>query len=196
MGYYVNSQHILVGPKVIYKPIPEAATAPKIVPWSLILHSNSGPAYTRWERLWAYMNRADITIESHLQIDLDGTIVQMVPFNVRADCNAHANQFVVNGQRVGAISIETADNGAAALATQPWSMAQLNAIVGATAAVGHKYGVPYSSPTAWNDRGVGYHSQYKEWSIYRGKTCPGPARIRQMDYIRAEAARTCACAPG
>lgn len=196
MSYYVNSNHVLVGPNVIYKPIPEATTAAKIVPWSVIMHTNAAPAYTRWERLWAYMNRADINIESHLQVDLDGAIVQMVPFNVKADCNYKANSFQTPAGLAGAISIETADRGAATLNTTPWTVAQLDAIVGAVAAVGHKYGIPYSQPTAWNDRGVGHHSLFQEWSVYKGKTCPGASRIRQMDYIRQQAAHTCACAPG
>lgn len=189
----MNSNHVLEGPKVVYKPIPEAATQQVIVPWSVILHSNAAPRYTPWLSLWRYWNRADVNGEAHLQVDLDGTIVQAIPFNRRADCNAKANAFRAFGGVVGAISIETADLGAATLATTPWNQAQLDAIVGAVAAVGHKYGVPYTQPTSWQDRGVGFHSQFAEWSIYRGKTCPGAARIRQMDYVRTRAAETCAC---
>jgi hypothetical protein len=193
MTYYVNSNHILVGPNVIYRPIPEAATQSNINPWSTILHSNAAPRNTPWEALVRYWARADVDGEAHLQITLDGTIVQAIPFNRRADCNAKANSFKAFGGTAGAISIETADLGAATLPTTSWPEAQLAAIVGAVAATGHKYGIPYSSPTAWNDRGVGHHSQFPEWSVFKGKTCPGAARIRQMDYVRRTAAETCAC---
>jgi N-acetylmuramoyl-L-alanine amidase len=197
--YYVNSDHILVGPNVLYKPIPEALTQPKILPWNVILHSNAAPHLTRWESMWAYVNRLDVTGEPHFQVDMDGHVLQYLPLNVRADCNAKANSWKVDidgaPTLVGAISFETQDNGSATLAKTPWAIPQLDAITGAIAAIGHKYGVPYTNPVSWDDRGVGHHCEYKEWSIYVGKTCPGAARIRQMDYVRNAAAGLCACNP-
>ena len=196
--FYVNSQHLLMGPGVRHELLPEAFSQPEILPWSVILHSNAGPRYTKWEALKNYMARKDITIESHFQVDLDGTIVQYMPLNRRADCNAKANLMKVpwfggTTQAVGAVSFETADEGYATLEQTPWTLAQANQIAQAIAAIGHKYGVPYVSPAYWNDRGVGYHSQFKEWSVYTGKTCPGRTRIQQMDWIRRTAAETCAC---
>lgn len=191
--YYVNSNHLLVGPNVHYLPIAEASTQPYINPWSVILHSNAGPTKTAIERLREYMSRQDVNGESHLLVGLDGQIFQLLPFNRRADCNAHANSFDAFGGKAGAISFETQDYGYPSLPTTPWPMAQFDAIANACAALGHKYGIPYTSPTHWKDRGIGYHSQYPEWSIYKGKTCPGAARIRQMDYVRAVAANLCAC---
>jgi hypothetical protein len=46
------------------------------------------------------------------------------------------------------------------------------------------YGIACTNPTRWDDTGIGHHCQYPEWSSYTGKTCPGAARIRQMDYVR------------
>jgi hypothetical protein len=196
--YWVDSNHILHGPNVIVQLIPEAATQEKINPWSIILHSNAGPHKTRWQDLWSYVFRKDIGIEPHfIGPDSEGVIVQTIPLNVRADCNAKANawsiKFGASTVRVGAVSFETQDNGAAALATTPYNPAQFNALVGAVAAIGHKYGNPYQSPATWDDRGVGYHCQYPEWSIYVGKTCPGAARIYQLDELRRQAAAVCAC---
>lgn len=202
-GYYVNSQHMLIGPNVRHELIvPEATTQPEIYPWSVILHSQSGPRRTAWQRLVDYMRRSDIHLEAHFIVELDGTVVQCMPLNRRADCNYKANRFRVpfwgsptGHLDVGAISFETQDEGSASLQFTPWTPAQAEAIASVIAAIGHKYGVPYTSPAHWQDRGVGFHSQYSEWSSFRGKTCPGAARIRQMDWIRRRAAEVCACAP-
>lgn len=201
MTYWIDSQHILHGPNVHYEPIPEAFTQEQINPWSIILHSNAGPHKTIWQALWKYVARTDIKIEPHfIGPDSEGVIVQLLPLNVRADCNAKANAWWIpygpGHVRVGAISFETQDNGAATLATTPYNPKQFEALVGACAAIGHKYGNPYQSPATWDDRGIGYHCQYPEWSVYVGKTCPGAARIYQMDELRRQAALTCACEPG
>lgn len=199
--YYVNSQHMLIGPNVRHELIvPEATTNPEIYPWSVILHSQAGPRKTAWQSLLAYMNRKDVTLEAHFLVEMDGTIVQTMPLNRRADCNYKANAFQVpfwgspTGKlNVGAISFETQDEGSATLAHTPWTLPQVTAIANAVAAIGHKYGVPYVQPATWMDRGVGHHSLHKEWSSYTGKTCPGAARIAQMDYVRMTAAGICAC---
>lgn len=201
--YYVNSQHMLIGPYVRHELIvPESTTNPEIQPWSIIMHSQAGPRKTRWEQLLAYMNRKDITLEAHFLVEMDGTIVQTMPLNRRADCNYKANAFQVpfwgspTGKlNVGAISFETQDEGAATLWNTPWTLPQVTAIVNAVAAIGHKYGIPYEQPATWNSRGVGHHSLHPEWSSYKGKTCPGAARIKQMDYVRMTAAGICACPP-
>ena len=199
--YYVNSQHMLIGPNVRHELIvPESTTQPEIYPWSIILHSQAGPRKTFWQSLLKYMNRPDVTLEAHFLVEMDGTIVQTMPLNRRADCNYKANRFKVpfwgsptGFLDVGAISFETQDEGAASLPNTPWTPAQLDAITNAIAAIGHKYGIPYTQPGAWTDRGVGHHSLFPEWSSYTGKTCPGAARIRQMDYVRTTAASICAC---
>lgn len=198
--YYVNSQHMLIGPNVRYELLPEATTQPEIYPWSVILHSQAGPRKTAWSALKAYMARTDISGESHFIVDMDGWITQLMPLNRKADCNYKANRFKVpffGGSQldVGAISFETQDEGSASLPFTPWTLPQVTAISNAVAAIGHKYGIPYVQPASWDARGVGHHSLFKEWSIYKGKTCPGAARIGQMDFVRSTAANTCACAP-
>ena len=188
LGFYIDRNHMLQGPGVIHALInPEATSQPKIKPRTQILHSQSGPSRTPWDRLVAFMRRSDITLECHFLVNLDGTVVQCMPTNVRADCNYKANPF--------AISYETQDNGYPANEKEPWTPAQAEALANVVAAVGHKYGIPYTSPANYLDAGVGYHSQFPEWSVYKGKTCPGAARIRQMDWVRRRAAEVCACAP-
>jgi hypothetical protein len=50
------------------------------------------------------------------------------------------------------------------------------------------YRIPCTSPPYWNSGGIGHHCQFPEWSTFVGKTCPGAARIRQMDWVRGEVA--------
>ena len=183
--YWINSYGLLEGEGVIWALLPEAQTQKIITPRTVILHSQAGPTFTPWQNLIAYMRRTDIVGEAHCLVNMDGTIVQAMPFNRKADCNYRANDF--------AISFETQDLGCPTLATTPWSIPQLNIMTNALAAIGHHYGIPYTSPTTWYDEGIGYHSQYPEWSSYTGKTCPGAARIRQMDFVRTTAASICAC---
>jgi hypothetical protein len=193
--YWIDSNHTLQGPKVIEPGIflPEAKTQAKIEPWSIILHSQAGPRSTSWRNLFTFWQRKEIDGEAHFIVNLDGTIKQAMPCNVKADCNFKANSFRAVGKNVGAISFETQDLGSASLPNTPWNAEQLDTLTKVIAAVGHKYGVPYTQPATWNDRGVGHHSLYKEWSSFVGKTCPGAARIRQMDYVRTTAAGICAC---
>lgn len=191
-GYAFNeTTGWLIGPRAIISPVePEASTQPIIRPRNAILHTNAGPAKTGWESLVTYWRRKDITGEAHFQVDMAGNIVQAIPVHRRADCNAKANRFTLPGKitAMGAVSFETQDEGYAALATTPWTVPQWEAIVGALTALVVQYGVACTAPTSWSDTGIGYHSQFPEWSIYKGKTCPGAARIRQMDSIRHEVA--------
>lgn len=182
--WYIHNNW-LVSPHAVIAPVePEASTQALIRPYSAILHSNAGPSSTGWASLIKYWRRSDITGEAHLQIATDGTAVQAIPFNRRADCNYKANRWHNGKEYVGAISFETQDNGAATLPYTPWSVSQIETMVSILTCLCVQYGIWCSTPTAWNDSGIGYHSQYKEWSSYVGKTCPGASRIRQMDYIR------------
>jgi hypothetical protein len=183
-GYSVNNYGLLVGPNVHTRLIPEAHTQPTITPRNIIDHSNAGSTPSRWENLLKWINRPEVNGEPHLQFDMDGQVAQFVPFHVRADCNAKANQWYHHGVRYGAISHETADRGAQELPRTPWSIPQFDALVAAHTVECATYRIRCTATTAWDDSGIGYHSQFPEWSIYKGKTCPGAARIRQMDELR------------
>jgi len=187
--FYINNQHLIVSPHVTVDLIPEAATQSFILPRLGIMHSNAAPARTAAEKLVAYWRRADITGEAHLQISTTMSR-QGMPFNRRADCNFKANAFVIEGRTYGAISFETEDNGWPTLDITPWTLSQLRDIIGILTCVNVCYPTSMwcTNPTRWNDKGIGHHCQYPEWSSYTGKTCPGAARIRQMDYVRTEVA--------
>ncbi|MFM1966816.1 MAG: hypothetical protein RL134_2541 [Actinomycetota bacterium] len=187
-GFWLDADHVLHGPGVLYKPLPEAATQPKITPRNVILHSQAAPTKIPWWNAWAYWNRGDITGEAHTLCNLDGTIIQAMPFNVRADNNYKGNSWTHLGNRYGALSCETQDFGAASLQTTPWAQQQFHALVAMTTVQCVAYRIACTAPTTWDDTGIGYHSQFKEWSIYVGKTCPGQQRIRQMDELRRQVA--------
>jgi hypothetical protein len=182
-GFYINKDHILVGDNVVYAPIPESTAQRIITPRSAILHSNAGPSATFWESLWKYWWRNDVTGEAHFQIPMKGKAVQVIPFNIRADCNAKANQFVVDGVTYGAISFETEDNGYETLDKTGWTIDQLGNMIGALVCLSVVYGMFCTPPAKWNDSGIGWHVLHPEWSIYKGKTCPGKQRIAQMPWI-------------
>lgn len=116
--------------------------------------------------------------------DLDGVVYQWVDTDYRADANLQGNGRL--------ISIETADNAPkSAAGIEPWTPAQVAAIIRLTAALCKKYEIPAvlipdSGP---GRRGIGYHrlgidpwrkAGTEKWSNARGKECPGDLRIAQI----------------
>lgn len=170
--------------------LPETITQPVIAPSLAILHSNSGNPRVPWWQVLRWYRRPEVTGEPHFEVSLDGTVAQFMPTNRRADCNAKANAWTDPTGRVrGAVSFETQDDGGPTVDRTPWTAEQIESICQILAAlIAHYPDMTCTSPTHFRDRGIGYHSQYPEWSIYKGKTCPGHARIRQMDYVRRRVA--------
>jgi len=184
-GWIISSDHLLIGPRATTQLIPEALTQEQVTLRSAILHSNAGPVGTRWEKIRNYIMQRGVDIEPHCDLNMDGWIAQFVPFNRKADCNFRANAWTWQGRRYGALSIETEDRGAATLQTTPWTLEQLDTTVATLTCAAVCYPIACTQPARWDDSGIGHHCLYPEWSVYRGKTCPGAARIRQMDYVRA-----------
>jgi hypothetical protein len=189
-GYWIDDRHLLHGPNVSVRLIPEASTQPEIHPRSAILHTNAGA--TSAKSLWAWITRAGNTGEPHFQVGYD-IIEQYMPLNVRADCNYSANSFKIAGSALvhGAISFETQDNGSASINNTPWKPAQFTTLIGVLSCLAVVYGVHCTQPATWDGSGIGHHSlfpfqgvRFKSWTNVRGKTCPGRARIAQMDAIR------------
>lgn len=180
---------LLYGPKITHALLPEDATQLGIVPRSVIHHTNAGSSYTRLERMLAYLRRLDITGEPHGQLDLDGTLAQTMRLIVRADCNAKANRFRLGNTWYGAISWETADRGAAGLDYTPWTLEQLDTLVRIDTAVCATYDVACGDIATWTGSGLVPHNRFPEFSIYKGKTCPGAARTQQLGWIRDQVAQ-------
>jgi|CXWL01.1.fsa_nt_gi hypothetical protein len=188
-GHWIDPDGWLQGPRALAQPIPEARTQTVIVPRSVIHHTNAAPHYTRWQALISYWRRTDIGIEAHSQIDRDGLFVQAIPMTRRADCNARANQWTgPDGRTYGALSWETADDGSGTLQTTPWTVEQLATIIAADTAACVTYGIACTDGAKWTDSGLFAHNRFPEFSVYKGKTCPGRARTAQLDYVRHEVA--------
>lgn len=195
-GYSISPAHIVEGPHLVYKPIPESTTQPIIEPRNAILHTNAGGSSSK--SLWAWISRASVTGEPHFQIGYTGS-EQYMPLNRRADCNYSANRWLEAGRWYGAISFETQDNGGASVEITPWSQTQLRMMVNILTCICVVYGVQCTQPGTWNASGIGHHSLFpfqgvlsKAWTNVRGKTCPGRARKAQMDWVRAEVAKNLA----
>jgi hypothetical protein len=145
--------------------LPEAATQDKIVPVLVIYHTIVGSA----KGAIAGMLRSDTPGESHLVNPNDGRMVQLMPFNVRADCNWRVNSWVTqvdiplaNGKVVprltkcGAISIESEDDGTPE--DTPWTLAQCEAFAQFSAWAYLNLNIPIARPSDPFQAGTGYHS--------------------------------------
>jgi hypothetical protein len=160
--------------------LPEATTQPRIVPRLVVLHTNAGSSSTSPAQLRAFMARADINVECHFDIGMQGDVWQFMPCNVRADCNAQANPF--------AISIETQDTGSGPLNSTPWTAGQVDAIVKLLAWLRDEWQIPMVRAAHWSGSGVGAHRDFPQWSA-AAHSCPGNARFAQLPDIIARAAR-------
>ena len=110
----------------------------------------------------------------------DGVVYQWVDTDFAADANLQGNPRL--------ISIETSDGGDE---TNPWSPAQLDAIIGILVWCCREYSIPAEliADSAPGRRGIGYHRQGIDpwrvaegelWSKAQGKVCPGDTRISQL----------------
>lgn len=186
-----------VYPYASYQPITEATTQPTIVPWNFILHTMAGPGSTTPTQLRNYVAREDVNGESHLIYGYT-ELIQVVPFNVRADNNAQANSWMIGTKRVGAVSVETQDNGSRTdpgIAKAPWNDFQVEHLAGTAAFLNLRYGIPLERCRYWNSPGVDGHRAHAEWSVYVGKTCPGQTRWEQIPHILNLAAQIVAWTP-
>lgn len=184
---YTIRDGLLEGPGVDLWLLPQAKTQPVIRPWSIINHTQAASVKASVQSAWnVWTSPASGGGEAHLVIDMVGAVHQFMPFDIRADNNYKANSWRdVDGKLVGALSVETQDEGAGSLPWTPWTPAQFESLAQVWAACCHTYDIPVRLPESWDDRGVGYHAQFPEWSKYVGKTCPGAARIAQMPALLA-----------
>lgn len=161
-------------PFAVWRPLPESGSQPLITATQAILHSAvDAPGPTS---LYPYFARADVTLESHFFIKLDGTIEQYIDTSHSADANRWANE--------RAVSIETEDEGNPD--QRPWTPAQIRSIGRLLDWLCDTHPIPRRACTAWDAPGIGYHSMWgapSPWTPAKGKTCPGAARIRQFPSI-------------
>lgn len=191
-GYYFNQiGGILIGPRSNWRPLPENATQPTIIPRSVIHHSNAGTGGAKWYQLFSYWSNASVTGEAHFDVDTDGNILQAMSVNRRADCNYTANRWYYQDAYYGAISIETGDYGWMTLDATPWNFNQLASLIRIDTALACQYGTGCNEVVTWDGKGMDYHTKFPylgigkpAWTNVAGKTCPGRARKLQMAWLR------------
>jgi hypothetical protein len=144
-----------------HKLIPPGSNDPAITPRAAILHV----AVTDVWSLFEFFRDRSGGIESHFYITWRGVIEQYRDTEWEADANYRANPF--------AVSIETQG-----WAGGRWNRAQRRAIKRLLLWLHEEHAIPLRKPSRWHGAGVGFHSQFPEWSPV-AKSCPGEARIAQ-----------------
>lgn len=164
-------------PFAVKRLLPENDRQKRIVPVSAIWHSAvdaPGPS-----TLYHYFARADVGLESHFFIKLDGIIEQYMDTEVRADANYRANGFWRSGMYCGAVSVETEDDGNPN--ERKWTPSQVDSSIKLGAWLSDTHQIPPVLCSAWDGNGFGYHTLFpNDWTNVRGKTCPGTVRIPQF----------------
>jgi len=118
-------------------------------------------------------------LEWHFFIDKgpgspEDIITQLRDTMWQADSSYMANGFWKNGQFCGAVSFESEGTG-----EDPWTDAQVEAIVWLFRKSNELDGIPLYICPAWNERGLGYHRLFSEWnSPYH--SCPGDQKVWQF----------------
>jgi hypothetical protein len=156
---------VAIYPAAVRKLIAPGSNDPRITPRVVILHV----AVSNDDSLYDFFAHHSGGIESHFYVRDSGVVEQYRDTGWQADANYHANDF--------AISIETEGMGAG-----EWTPAQLASIKALLAWCHSTHGIPLVPCARWDGTGVGYHSQFPQWSPV-AKTCPGPERIAQYHNV-------------
>jgi hypothetical protein len=144
---------------------PESTAQSRIRPVQVIFHTIVGSAAGAIR----VMQRGDLPGESHLINPFAGRMTQLMPFDVRADCNWQVNSWrtpaalelangvtVPVGTTVGAISIESEDDGTPE--DTPWNANQLENFVRFLVFAHRELDIPLHRCPHPFQPGVGYHS--------------------------------------
>lgn len=155
-------------PPAVKRLLPANARQPKIAARAAIVHSAAGMGslYGWW------LNPQSRGLECHFWVAFSGLVEQYMDTSVRADANGAANGY--------AVSIETESS---VHATERWSTRQAASIVALLVWICRTHGIPPTVMASPLGRGLAWHILFGApgpWTRARGKTCPGPARIIQL----------------
>ena len=145
--------------------LPQAGTQPRIVPWSVILHTVVGnPTLDAFFTYWSSNPDGQ---EGHVSMRVGGAAAQFMPLDVRADNNFRANSFIatVNGTPTvcGAVSVETGDNyyaGDPGLGMGWTQLGQRAALEDLLVQICRTTGIPARVCRDPFDRGIGFHAMW------------------------------------
>ena len=155
-----------VYPKAIQRLIPPGPTDPRIDPDTVVLHVDAGNA----ESLHAWFAGPSGGVESHFHVRKDGVVEQYRDTAFQADAQRRAGK--------DAVSIET--QGVAAGEWTPLQLAAIQELLLWLAETHRR--IPLRPVTSLAGPGIGYHSQYREWTG-DARSCPGPDRIKQFHAV-------------
>lgn len=164
-------------PGAVKELIAPGANDPKITGIGVILHTDAGNVGD----LHDYFDGPSGGIESHFHIPKSAAVKQYRDTAYEADANFHGNSFVIDGERLGFISVETQG-----LASDPWNdyqLAEIKKLILWAKSV-HPRILLRVCP-AWNKPGIGYHTLFGSpgpWTPV-AKSCPGPKRIQQFNSV-------------
>ena len=163
-------------PFATHKPIPEAWTQRAIDTRAVVVHSagGHGELYGWWQSDASHGLESTFFIcDDQTAGYLDGEIVQYLGLGIKADANGEANSF--------AASIETASTVNAGERWTPAQAESLTLLLDWICTVAPK--VERRLMAHPTDAGIAWHVQFGApgpWTQVRGKVCPGPERIKQL----------------
>lgn len=143
----------------------------------LILHVDGGNATS----LVKWFDGPSQGIESHVFItkDVKNPNEQFRDTSREADANYKANSWIgSDGKRHGFLSAETQGTGAG-----KWNKKQLDDIKELILITSKEHDFPLRKVGSYHGHGIGYHTQFPEWTNVPGKTCPGKDRIVQYNEV-------------
>ena len=163
-------------PFATHKPIPAAFMQRAIPTRAFIVHSAGGHSelYNWWlsDQSHGLESTFFICDDQTGHGFLDGEIVQYIGVGIKADANGEANAFATSCETASSVS-----------ASEPWTPAQAASLIRLIdwhATVTPTARKLMSTPT---DTGIAWHVQFGApgpWTPSRGKVCPGPARVAQL----------------
>jgi hypothetical protein len=173
-------------PLAVWRPLPEFASEPLIVPTQLIFHTMVGTL----AGVEAYF-RDRTSVESHYGLGCrrcptGAELRQWMQLDRQADANRTAN--------VRAHSVETCDlhyTAAVPYTNPPWDPDQVAKLIGLGRWECDTFAIPRRICRTPNDPGLGWHGMWDNtafelsdgstpWSPSPGKSCPNPTRRRQL----------------
>ena len=166
-------------PFALWRPWEPAIRQPSFQKTQVILHTMVGNLKNGVVGTGATGHWKAKGLESTFIILLDGTLLQLLYSEQRADANTDANR--------RAISVETEDNDQPD--TMLWTDAQVSSILKLIAWCHRTHDIPLRVCPAHDEPGIGYHTLFGEsprhnpWLYKDAKTCPGKNRKKQFHSV-------------
>lgn len=164
-------------PEAEWAPIPEHGDVSRHVKTKLIFHSTGTKASAQANR--RYFAGGAVKVESTFIVNYDGSILQILEADERADANGSAND--------EGISVEVVGTG-----DEPYTPAQVAACIAIARWACANHPIARRQIPSVNASGIGWHVMFGApgpWTSVAGKVCPGRQRVAQVRDVIIPAAR-------